>query len=172
MGAMKRAVARLLVAVGAFALGGGTAGAHDDIASSTPESGAMLDAPIAEVTVDFGEEVGDVEMALIGPDDQIVQPATVTQTSPTTARLEFPELETEGVYFVRYLAPVTADGHTLAGAITFTYGDAGGSSNVVPILLFCFAAVVVLSIGAFFSWRRYRALRASEVDEDLADVGV
>ena len=67
---------------------------------------------------------------------------------------------------------VTADGHTLAGAIQFTYGAEGGSDSTGAILLFCAVAIVVLSIGAFFSWRRYRALRASEVDEDLADAGV
>jgi hypothetical protein len=42
----------------------------------------------------------------------------------------------------------------------------------LPILLFCAVAIVGLSIGAFFSWRRYKALSASEVDEDLADAGV
>lgn len=152
-------------------VGAGAARAHDDIASSTPASGTTVDEPISEVTIDFGEVVADVEMALLDPDDQIVQPSVTEVVTPTSARISFDELDREGVYIVRYLAPVVDDGHTLAGAISFTYGSAGGS-NVGAILLFCGVAIVVLSIGAWFSWRRYRHLSGSEVDQDLADVGV
>ncbi len=171
---MKLARPALVTVLGLAALlfGAGLAGAHDDIVSSDPASGSQLDDPISEVTIEFGEEVADVEMALIGPDDEIVEPTTTQSLTATTARIEFAELEREGVYFVRYLAPVVDDGHTLAGAIQFTYGSAGGSSNLVPILLFCAIAIVVLSIGAYFSWRRYRAISGSDVDDDLADVGV
>jgi len=146
--------------------------AHDDIASSTPASGSTIDDPISEVTIDFGEEVSDVEMAILDPDDNVVQPSVTELIGPTSARISFDELDREGVYFVRYLAPVTDDGHTIAGAIQFTYGSGGGSTNVVPVLIFCAVTIVVLSIGAWFSWRRYRTLSGSEVDEDLADVGV
>lgn len=146
--------------------------AHDDIAGSEPPSGTTLDDPISEVTIDFGEEVSDVEIAVIGPDDLLVEPATVELLSPTEARVEFPLLEQEGVYFVRYLAPVVLDGHTLAGAITFTYGDAGGSTDLAAILLVAGVALVVLGIGGALSWRRYRSANRSEVDEDLSDVGV
>lgn len=155
----------------AIVLAAGTAGAHDDIAASDPESGSTIDDPISEVTIDFGEEVENVEMAVFTPDDDVLESETV-QITPTAAKVEFDELEQEGIYIVRYLAPVPADGHTLAGAIQFTYGSAGGPSNVVPILLFCGVAIVVLSIGAYFSWRRYKMLKTSEVDDDLADVGV
>ncbi len=155
----------------AVVLGGGTVVAHDDIASSTPASGSTIDDPISEVTIDFGEEVADVEMALLGPGDELIEPTETVLVNPTTATIQFPELDQQGVYIVRYLAPVVRDGHTLAGAIQFTYGSAGGS-NTGPLLVFAAAAIVVLSTGAFFSWRRYQALAGSEVDEDLADVGV
>ena len=173
MGAVQpsRLGATLLGGIAIMIFGGGVAHAHDDITSSDPASGTTIDDPISEVTIDYGEIVADVEMALFDPDDERIEGTTV-QISPTSTRLEFAELDDEGVYIVRYLAPVPADGHTLAGAIQFTYGSAGGPSNTVAILLFCGVAIVGLSIGAYFSWRRYRALSSSEVDEDLADVGV
>lgn len=159
------ALAGAVLAIGV----GGTAYAHDDIAGSTPPSGAIVDDPISEVVIDFGEGVGEVEMILLDPDEEVVDGTTTTIISETEARIDFPELDRQGVYIVRYLAPVTNDGHLLAGAISFTYGGSGGSSNVVPILLFCGFAIVVLSIGAWFSWRRYQALRDAEVDDELAD---
>ncbi|MGI9646562.1 MAG: copper resistance CopC family protein [Ilumatobacteraceae bacterium] len=163
---MKRTGLGIIVAAGlaTLALGAGPASAHDSIASSDPASGSTIDDPISEVTIDFGEGVANPEMAVFGPDDEIVESVTV-QISDTAARAEFDELQTEGIYIVRYLAPVTADGHTLAGAIQFTYGSAGGDSNVVPILLFCAVAILILSIGAYFSWRRYRQL---SVDQEPA----
>ena len=166
-----RLAAALLGSLVALLIGAGPAHAHDDIASSSPPSGTTVDEPISEVTIDFGEVVADVEMALLDPDDKIVEPSVTEIITPTSARISFDELDREGVYIVRYLAPVVDDGHTLAGAVSFTYGSAGGS-NVGAILLFCGVAIVALSIGAWFSWRRYRALSASDVDEDLADVGV
>ena len=163
MEAVKRSGLAIALAAGlaTLAFGASTANAHDTIAGSDPVSGSTIDDPISAVTIDFGEGVENPEMAVFGPDDEIVESVTV-QISDTTARAEFDELQVEGIYIVRYLAPVTADGHTLAGAIQFTYGSAGGDSNVVPILLFCGVAIVILSIGAYFSWRRYRQLSAEE----------
>jgi methionine-rich copper-binding protein CopC len=168
---LRRLAIVLLGGLIALLFASGQAWAHDDIASSTPPSGSTIDDPITEVTIDFGEEVADVEMALIAPNDDIVEPSETELVTPTSARITFAELDQEGVYIVRYLAPVVRDGHTLAGAIQFTYGSAGGS-NLFPILLFCGVAVIGLSIGAFFSWRRYRQLSGSEIDENLADIGV
>ncbi len=163
MGAVKRSGLGFAVAAGLaiLLLGAGTASAHDDIASSDPASGSLVDEPISEVTIDFGEGVESPEMAMFGPDDEIVE-SVIVQVDDTTARIEFDELEDEGIYIVRYLAPVTADGHTMAGAIQFTYGSTGGGRNVVPILLFCGVAIIALSIGAYFSWRRYKELSADE----------
>ncbi len=160
----------------AFGLHAGTAGAHDTIAGSTPPNGAVLTEPITEASIDFGEEVSGVELAIIGPDDSgLPLESTTVAGSPTVVKIEFEELSDEGEYIVRYLAPVTADGHTLAGAISFTYGSAGGSTNTTLILVFCAVAIVVLSTGAVLSYRRYRALTDGDDvdgDVDLADAGV
>ena len=117
------------------------------------------------------------------------------RTGDTTARLDFDEVEREGTYFVQYLAPVPSDGHVIAGAISFTYGSPStGSSDGFPIIPFVVGAVIVLAIGGWFSYRRMlvpvddtvdepdapadhltppdRATDRSQVDQDLADVGV
>ena len=94
--AVKRTGLGIIVAAGlaTLALGAGPASAHDSIASSDPASGSTIDDPISEVTIDFGEGVANPEMAVFGPDDEIVESVTV-QISDTAARAEFDELQTE-----------------------------------------------------------------------------
>ncbi len=127
---MLRSAARLVAATAVVAatllVGGGAATAHDNIESSSPANGDVLSEPIDHVTIDFGEEISDaVQMFLRyeGADGEVEQiGGTVTKTSPTTARLDFPLLDREGTYFVNYIGPVPADGHVITGAIGFVYG--------------------------------------------------
>lgn len=140
----------------------GVATAHDDIAGSNPPTRSHIDDPITFAEIDFGIEISDaVEMSLfydLGNGDVEEIGGETTKTGRTTARLDFGELEREGTYFVRYLAPVPADGHVMAGATSFTWGSPSSSSDSFPVVPFAIAAVVILAIGAFFSWRRMQAL--------------
>ena len=168
---LRRAIAPgLLLAAVVLAAPAATALAHDDIAGSEPPAGSTIDEPISSVEIDFGEVVGDDTTLFLtydlgdeaGTVDELG--GTTVLTGDTTARLDFPELEREGRYFVRYLAPVPADGHVISGSVSFTWGDPpGGGFPVVP---FAVGAAIVLSIGAGLSWRRFTARTdASDADQ-------
>ena len=154
--------------------------AHDDIVGSDPESGTVVDDPITEVTIEFGVPVNDdVQMALFGPgDDNLIEDTTTTILSPTSAKIEFAPVEDEGMYIVRYLTTATVDQHLLVGAVSFTYGSAGGGAGNVNWLLFAIPMIIILAIGTAWSYRLHRKQtaaqsgRGSEVDEDLSDVGI
>ncbi len=150
------------------------AGAHDDIAGSNPPNRARLDDPISSVEIDFGIGISEsVEMFLVYDvgDGETFDDigGTTTKTGDTTARLEFPLLEREGTYFVKYLAPVPTDGHVLEGAISFTWGEpSGGDDGGFPILPFAGLAIVILGVGAWFTYRRMLVDDDHDLDEPAA----
>lgn len=125
---------RLLVGAAVLAMaslvgsGSTPATAHDGIESSNPQNRSTIDEPISSAEIDFGEGVSDgVSMFLTYDpgDGSIVDIGGETiKTGDTTARLDFPEITEQGTYFVRYLAPIPADGHVVAGSISFTWGAA------------------------------------------------
>lgn len=104
------------------------ASAHDDIEGSSPATRSVIDDPISSVDIDFGIAIGDNTTLFLTydpGDGEIVDIGGETViTGEETARLDFPELENQGTYFVQYLAPVPADGHVLAGSISFSWGSA------------------------------------------------
>ncbi|WP_420451636.1 copper resistance protein CopC [Ilumatobacter sp.] len=147
----------LLAATSSVVLGWAAVGsAHDDIASSTPAAGETVDEPISSVEIDFGETISeDSQMFLtydIGGGDVENLGGTTVVTGDTTARIDFDRIDREGRYFVRYLAPVPADGHVIAGSVSFIWGEI--PTDGFPILPFALLALVVLAIGAWFSYRR------------------
>ena len=150
------------------------ASAHDAHVESDPPSGTQIDEPITEVRIEFGETIGDdTEIAVFDPNEDVLDSET-TLLSDTAAVVTFDPIDVEGTYTVRYLTSSIDDGHLLAGAVSFTYGSAGSGPSTLAVLVMAGGAIAILLIGAFFSYRRYRALRAdgSDVDDDLSDVGV
>lgn len=130
----------------------GTVAAHDEISTSDPENQSQIDEPISEVTVEFGESVADIEMAISNPDEIDLESTTV-QLSDTTARLDFDTLTQEGRYIVRYIGQ--EDGHLITGAITFVYGSEGGPGvSAATWAIVALLGIVILGIGAFFTLRR------------------
>lgn len=160
--------AALVLASAAFVVFGivGTVSAHDEISTSDPANQSQIDDPISEVTVEFGESVADIEMAIANPDD-IDLDSTTTQLTETRARLEFEPLSQEGRYIVRYIAQ--EDGHLITGAITFVYGseDAPGVSGATWAIV-VMLAIVILGIGAFFTLKRSRRSVDADNDDDGA----
>ena len=143
--------------------------AHDEIESSVPEHKAQFDDPISEVTINYGEPVDGVELALVGPDGDV--PGEVLIVSETEAKLVFEPLTVKGEYFVRYLAE--EDGHLIRGAITFVYGDrAGEGVGALTWILFGLGAVLILAIGAYFSLRNAQKSAVDSEDSEPADVDV
>ena len=114
----------------------------------------------------------DLEMALLydlGDSDVEQVPGVTTKVGETVGVLEFDELTDTGRYFVRYLVTVPRDGHVLAGAITFDYGDAVGSgTNWYIWLVFGLFAAAALSIGAWYSLRP-RTTGDASTDAESAD---
>jgi methionine-rich copper-binding protein CopC len=150
-------IVSVLIALAAAASFSSVALAHDEIESSMPEHKAQIQVgePITEVTINFGEPVASVELGLRGPDDERIA-GDVTVMSDTQARLNFAKLTDEGQYIVQYLAE--EDGHLVAGAITFTYGDRAGQGADIGIwIIFGVVAAAILGAGAFFSFRRNNA---------------
>ena len=180
MATRARRFAAAAAVLGASMLFAAPAHAHDDIVGSDPESGTVIDEPITEVTIEFGVPVNDdVELALFGPgDDNLIHGTTTTILSPTSAKIEFPPVEEKGMYIVRYLSTATVDQHFLVGAVSFTYGSAGGSgASGLNWLLFAIPMIIILAIGTAWSYRLHRQQTAensadddSDVDEDLSNV--
>ena len=161
--------------IGAIGVMPGPVRAHEDIAGSNPPTRSHIDEPITFAEIDFGIEIGDqVEMSLfydLGDGTSEEVGGETTKTGPTTARLDFGDLERQGTYFVRYLAPVPADGHVMAGATSFTWGSPSSSSESFPVVPFVAIAAVVLGLGAWMSWRRMKAASAADAspDDETAD---
>jgi methionine-rich copper-binding protein CopC len=156
-------IVAVVAALAAAASFSSVAFAHDEIESSVPEHKAQIDEPITEVTINFGEPVAGVELGLRGPDDERIA-GDVTVISDTQARVNFAKLTDEGQYIVQYLAE--EDGHLVAGAITFTYGDPAGEGADIGIwIIFGIVAAAILGAGAFFSFRRYNAVDDTSDDD-------
>ena len=160
MGPVRRlgGIVLVIAAAAVIAATPGVTVAHEEIASSDPPSGAVLDEPISKVTIDFGEPIADnIEMALLhylGNAEIERIPGIATKVSETVGVLEFDELTETGRYFVRYLVTVPTDGDALAGAVRFDYGrPAGSGTNWSIWLVFGVFAVVVLSVGVWLSLR-------------------
>ena len=150
----------MLVTVAALVPPGMDVDAHDGIASSDPTAGSVIDDPIDSVTIDFGADIGDTaQIAVFLPDGTQIESDT-TVTSETTATTTFDMIDEHGTYAVNYLATSIVDGHVLGGTISFTYGD--GSSDTFPPLAFALIAVVILSVGGWFSWRARRRMHLAD----------
>lgn len=142
--------------------------AHDEIESSVPAHQSQFDDPISEVLINFGDPVGGVELALVGPDNGDL-PGTVEIVSDSEAKLLFDPLDAKGEYLVRYLAE--EDGHLIGGAISFVYGErAGTGADLLTWGLFGVAAALILAIGAFYSLKRSRQTDTDHDDAEPATV--
>ena len=126
-----RVLAALLLG-GAFVLTGAqAASAHAELLSTTPEDGAALDQAPAEAVLTFNEPVQLIDGSIRlfpGDEDPLTLDAHVSNTSvvaPLPATLD------DGAYALSYRV-VSADGHPVSGAITFTIGQAADDHTSAP----------------------------------------
>ena len=159
-----RSLAALAAAAVVFA-GASTASAHEADAVSDPPSGSVIDESITEVTIEFGVDISDdIEMALFGPgDDNLIEPTTTTKVAPNSAKIEFEPIEQRGTYIVRYLTVAPADGHTIVGAVSFTYGSSDGGSSASWVW-FLLAMIPILAVGTAWSYRLHTRQQAELAD--------
>ncbi|MGO2141198.1 MAG: copper resistance protein CopC [Leucobacter sp.] len=134
----RRGLALPLRALTALLLGGlltlagaQAASAHAELLSTTPENGAVLDQAPAEAVLTFNEPVQLIDGSIRlfpGDDDPLILDAHVSNTSVIAA---LPGDVPDGAYALSYRV-VSADGHPISGAITFTIGDTPQEGAAAP----------------------------------------
>jgi len=113
-------------------IGANSAQAHSSLISSTPANGAVLDVAPTSVTFTFEEELLP-DLATVSINDakgvnissQKIVPADHTLNFPWPADLP------AGSYEVGYRV-VSADGHPITGAISFSFGNPSTSPSTMP----------------------------------------
>lgn len=123
MSLSRRIVAGIVVAFAAVLAVAAPASAHDELVSSTPESGQRLTEAPSEIALTFSADVLGTGAAVIvadadGRDWAAAQPQLDGAT--VTVALQ-PDMPAAG-YEVRWRV-VSSDGHPIAGTIPFTVGD-------------------------------------------------
>lgn len=113
--------------------GAQSASAHAELLSTTPENGAVLDEAPAEAVLTFNESVQLIDGSIRlfpGDEDPLTLDAHVSNTSVIAA---LPADLADGAYALSYRV-VSADGHPISGAITFTIGDTPQAVATTPVV--------------------------------------
>ncbi|MEV3935620.1 copper resistance protein CopC [Glycomyces sp. NPDC049804] len=96
--------------------------AHATATKTTPASGALLDAPVSEVVVEFNEPVTPVDAAtgVVAPDGDRADTGVSQNAEATTLTIAV-DADQEGTYLVGYRV-VSHDGHPVSGTFTYSVG--------------------------------------------------
>ncbi|WP_244945045.1 copper resistance CopC/CopD family protein [Couchioplanes caeruleus] len=96
--------------------------AHAALVGAAPEPGSVIDAPPAEIVVQFTEAVTPVtsRIQVLAPDGKRIT-GTVTASGPTLRIQVRRAAQPLGTYLVSYRV-VSADSHPIGGAMTFSVG--------------------------------------------------
>jgi copper transport protein len=134
--AARQCLAVLLLVLGVY---GWTAEvlAHTALLSSDPADGAVLAKAPAFVLLRFDEEVGLIQLRLVGPGGIEVLPLEPPQVISTMLRVRYATDLPPGVYLLSYRV-ASADSHPVAGTVVFTFGQPSGPEraampNPVPL---------------------------------------
>lgn len=108
-----------------------TAAAHTDVDFTLPADGAVVDEPLAEITVAFGDPVTVIGpgFEVLDPGGNLLTPAVVTDDE-TVFRLQLDPPLAGGEAAVRYQVRAE-DGHTIAGGFSFVI-TAGAPTTLAP----------------------------------------
>ncbi|MFI5999693.1 copper resistance protein CopC [Streptomyces sp. NPDC051366] len=129
------AVLTLVAALWALMLAGaGPALAHAGLSGSDPADGAVLDSAPKQVTLTFTESVSflDGSLRVLSPADDRVNPRQPQHADgqANTARVALEGNLAQGTYTVAWRV-VSADGHPISGAFTFSIGKPSETTAVV-----------------------------------------
>ena len=122
-----RTVVALVVTGVVLLVAAQAASAHAELVSTTPQDGATLEEPPAEVALTFNEPVQILDDSLRlfpGDGSAVVLDAHVSSREVIAP---FPAELGDGSYALSYRV-VSADGHPISGAITFMIGEDAGPS--------------------------------------------
>lgn len=125
----------LVASVLALLFGGaGPALAHTALSGSDPADGSVLETPPRQVTLTFTESVSfpDAALRVLSPANERVnpRPAQHADGKGNTARVELSDKLPEGTYTVAWRV-ISADGHPISGAFTFSIGKPSGTAATV-----------------------------------------
>ncbi|MER1996742.1 MAG: copper resistance CopC family protein [Arthrobacter sp.] len=123
--------AALLAAFAAVLFLAAPAHAHDELVSSNPADGAVLDAAPSEIELVFSSELMDLGNQVIVED---AAGTNLAESEPVLTRETLvqavPALEA-GDYKVNWRA-VSSDGHPITGTFSFTVNGSAGSETAAP----------------------------------------
>ncbi len=127
---MKRTIAVLTAATALWAVGSTSASAHSGLTSSIPVDGAIVTEAPAAIAFTFDEELlADADSISLNAADGSNVVSAKVQPTGDTVELPWPAGLAAGDYQAAYRV-VSADGHPVTGAISFTY--APESASAVP----------------------------------------
>ena len=131
-----RRTAATLSAVGAMtALGLVPAAAHDEVLSTSPEQGAVLESAPEQIELSYSGEIMDIghQVLVTGPEGQSVTEGPLERDGSQVVQ---PLAETgseEGTYQVVWRV-VSSDGHPIEGTYTYQVGDGADTTTAAPSL--------------------------------------
>ena len=131
-----RRTAATLSAVGALtALGLVPAAAHDEVLSTSPEQGAVLESAPEQIELSYSGEIMDIghQVLVTGPDGQSVTEGPLERDGSQVIQ---PLAETgseEGTYQVVWRV-VSSDGHPIEGTYTYEVGEGADITTGAPSL--------------------------------------
>jgi copper transport protein len=118
----------LLVALASLAMPA-AAWAHASLVGSQPAEGATLAQAPASLRLDFNEPVSPLIVRLIGPTGEAVTPAVKAENSSLTVTA--PPLR-RGTHVLSWRV-ISADGHPVGGAVTFSIGAPSASPALAAL---------------------------------------
>ena len=131
-----RRTAATVSAVGALtALGLAPAAAHDEVLSTSPEQGAVLESAPEQIELSYSGEIMDIghQVLVTGPEGQSVTEGPLERDGSQVVQ---PLAETgseEGTYQVVWRV-VSSDGHPIEGTYTYQVGDGADTTTAAPSL--------------------------------------
>ncbi|MGW2275957.1 copper resistance CopC/CopD family protein [Streptomyces yangpuensis] len=146
----------LVAAVLALLFGGAApALAHTALSGSDPADGSVLQTPPRQVTLTFTESISfpDEALRVLSPANERVnpRPAQHADGKANTARVELSGELPEGTYTVAWRV-ISADGHPISGAFTFSIGKPSETAATVTT-----ASPDDTAVGRLYGFFRYLA---------------
>ena len=155
---------RGLVAIGAvlasLTVAGGAVSAHATLVSADPANGSMLTTAPDHVELVFSENVGKpAAIAVLDQAGTEVEGGDLEVVNDTISRTYDPASFTPGVYTISYQV-TSADGHPIAGELTFMVHGEGetvtpvppaasnDTTDAEPIVVVALAALLAVGLGA------------------------
>ncbi len=129
---IKRAFAIVAISTALWSVGATSASAHSGLETSNPADGAVISEAPASITLTFDEELlADADSISLNAADGTNVVSAKVQPTGNTVELPWPADLPAGDYQAAYRV-VSADGHPVTGAISFTYAPADAAASAAP----------------------------------------